>query len=561
MLKVDPARLAARERFLASAWRELASSLDCELALARVARLAVPEHADWCFLHVLNETSIGRLIEIAHADPEWADLAETLRRNQSNATAFAPLQQQKLVLVPDVHRSWLARDAIAPAYLELLKQIEPQSLLVVPIGVYGRPFAVLLFAYTQRSGRRYRADDVAWASGLASRAGLAIERRVLRDELETANQVNEEFLATLAYELCNPLNSIGGYIRLLQSGDLDRELRSRAAAALERNLSRLRRLVEDLIDTSRAGVGNLDMQMAPLLAARVVGEVIDAARLTAVAKCIAVRCVIQPPAGWILADPNRLRQVMWHLLSNAIKFTPAGGRIDVRVERADSQVKIIVTDTGVGLPPAVLPHIFEPFWQEDPRFSRTHGGLGLGLSLVRRIVELHGGTVRAESAGPGKGATFTVTVPQLAYSETEEPVSNSLIARLEGLRVLLVDDDEDWIEPVVDLLALAGARVLVERSAESTLSRLETEHVHILLMDIALPQLDACELLCELRRSGSKCGRTVRAAALSGRAHPEDRRRAMDAGFQMLLPKSLAAEDLLDAVIRLAAMGVDTRSA
>lgn len=553
-------RLAAHERFLASVWRELASSFDSELALARVARLAVPEHADWCFLHILDEAPISRLAEIAYANPEWAESAEQLRRCHRAAT-FAPPQRPKIVLVPDVDSSNLARVTIGQDHLDVLRVIAAQSFLVVPIGVYGRPFAVLTFAYTQYSGRRYGADDIAWASNVAWRARLAIERTVLRDELETANRAKEEFLATLSHELRNPLNSIGGYIRLLQSGVLDQELRSRTGAALDRNVAHLRRLVEELIDTSRTAVGKLTLQMTPLLASSVVQDVVDAARPTADAKSIAVGGVSQPPAGWVLADRNRLHQVMWHLLSNAIKFTAAGGRINVRVERTKSQVEIIVADSGVGLSSELLPHIFQPFWQEDPRFSRAHGGLGLGLALVRRIVELHGGTVRAESAGPGKGATFTVALPQLRDSPAEEPMSNSLIARLEGLRVLLVEDDDHWIEPVVDLLTLGRARVFVERSERAALTRLETEHIHVLLIDIGVPRMDACELLASIRRSGSRCGRAVRAAALSGHAHPEDRRRALAAGFQMFLPKSIAAEDLLDAVIRLAAMGVDTRPA
>ncbi len=247
-------------------------------------------------------------------------------------------------------------------------------------------------------------------------------------------------------------------------------------------------------------------------------------------------------------------------MSNAVKFTPAGGRVDVGVERTESHVEIIVADSGVGIPSECVPQLFQPFWQEDARFSRTHGGLGLGLALVRRIVELHGGTVRAESAGPAAGATFTVVLPRWPYLQAERR-SSGLIARLVGLRVLLIEDDEQWIELVVDLLTLAGARVMVERSAQAALAQLEAEHPHVLLINIGLPRADGWELIAQIRKRGSTHSRSVSAAAVSGQAHPEDRERALGAGFQMFVPKSIAAEDLLDAVIRLATMGVDFKSA
>ncbi len=551
-------RLEARDRFLASAWRELASSSDCELALVRVARLAVPECADWCFVHMVDASPVGRLVEVAYAYPESAALAEPLRHSQTTAATSARPQWAKIILVPNVDQSRLA--GVAREHLDVLKAIAPQSFLVVPINVQGRPFAVLTFAYTQRSGRRYGADDIAWAVNLAARARLAIERAALCHELETANLAKEQFLAALSHELRNPLNIVAGYVRLLQSDVLDREIRWPVNGALERNIALLRHLVDDLVDASRIASGHLKLRMTPLLVSSIVQDVVDAVQPTADAKDVAVQCVIQRPAGSVHADRDQLRQVIWKLVSNAVKFTPAGGRVDVGVGRTESHVEIIVADSGVGIPSECLPQLFQPFWQEDARFSRTHGGLGLGLALVRRIVELHGGTVRAESAGPGGGATFTVVLPRWPYLQAERG-SNGLIARLAGLRVLLIEDDELWIELVVDLLTLAGARVMVERSAQAAWAQLEAEHPHVLLINIGLPRVDGWELIAQIRTSGSKHSRSVRAAAVSGHAHPEDRERALGAGFQMFVPKSITAEDLLDAVIRLAAMGVDTRPA
>jgi signal transduction histidine kinase/CheY-like chemotaxis protein len=554
-----PDSLAARERFLASVWRELASSSDdWEGALARLARLAVPECADWCCGHIEEAATIARSVQIAYPYPESGTLAELLRRGQPTAATSAQPQRSKIILVPNVDQSRLA--GIAGEHLDVLKAIGPQSFLVVPINAHGRPFAVITFAYTRRSGRRYGANDIAWAVNLAARARLAIERAALRHELETANLAKEQLLATLSHELRNPLNMIAGYVRLLQSDVLDREIRSRANGALEQNIALLGRLIDDLVEASRIASGHLKLQRTPLLVSSVVQDVVDAVQPTADAKSVAVQCVVQPSAGSVHADRDRLRQVLWNLVSNAVKFTPAGGRVDVGVDRTESHVEISVADSGVGIPSECLPQLFQPFWQEDARFSRIHGGLGLGLALVRRVVELHGGTVRAESAGPGGGATFTVVLPRWPYLQAERG-SNGLIARLAGLRVLLIEDDEDWTELVVDLLTLAGARVMVERSAQAALAQLEAKHPHVLLVNIDLPQLEGWELISQIRKSGSKHSRSVGAAAVSGHAHAEDRERALVAGFQMFVPKSIVAEDLLDAVIRLATMGVDARPA
>jgi len=438
------------------------------------------------------------------------------------------LQWPKIMLVPNVDQSRLVE--VAREHLDVLNAIAPQSFLVVPINVHSRPFAVLTFAYTQRSGRRYGANDIAWAVNLTAQARLAIERAALRHELETASLAKEQFLAALSHELRNPLNMIAGYVRLLQSDVLDREIRSRAHGALERNIALLRRLVDELVEISRIASGHLRLQMTPLLVSSVVQDVVEAVRPTADAKGVAVQYVIQPPVASVPADRDQLRQVVWNLVSNAVKFTPAGGRVDVGVERTESHVEIIVADSGVGIPSECLSQLFQPFWQEDARFSRTHGGLGLGLALVRRIVELHGGTVRAESAGPGGGATFTVVLPRWPYLQAERG-SNGLIARLAGLRVLLIEDDEDWIELVVDLLTLAGARVMVERSAQAALAQLETERPHVLLIDIDLAGMDGWELIADIRKSGSKYGRSVRVAAVSDHVRPEDRERLLGAGF------------------------------
>jgi signal transduction histidine kinase/CheY-like chemotaxis protein len=460
-----------------------------------------------------------------------------------------------------IEKSRLTQIAIPPGHREILKATAAQSFLVVPILVFGQPVATLMFVFTRHSARRYGADDIEWAVSVAARARLSIERIMLRDELERANLVKEEFFATLSHELQNPVNLIGGYVRLLESGTLDHGLRERTSAALERNVGLLHRLVRELVDVARIVSGGVKLEMAPLPVSTVVADVLNAAKPSADAKRIAVECITGHAAAWVLADRSRLQEVMWHLLSNAIKFTPPCGRVNVRLQSTDSEVQIIISDSGVGLSTEILPRIFESFWQEDPRFSRIHGGLGLGLALVRRIVQLHGGTVRAESPGEGEGTTFIVTLPLLPRPEPDDAVSNSLIARLAGLRVLLVENDESWAQPLVDLLTLAGADVCVERSGQSISSRLQADRPHIILIDVDQPHVVPSELLAAMRTDPSKDRRTIRAAALTRNEHSDERRRALAAGFQMVLPKSIAAEDFLDAVLRLAAMDVDTRPA
>lgn len=554
-------RDSARERFLLLVWRELVSPVEWDVALARVAQVAIPDCADCCFLQLADGNAVARLVEVAYANPEWTPFAAQLRRCQPCVARSGQQPLRKIVLLPNVDGSRLVRTAFDEGQVTLLKEIGIQSLLMVPVVVSGRPFAVLTFAYSQFSGRRYGTDDLAWALEIAARAGLAVERTVLRQQLETSNLAREELLAVLAYELESPLNAASGYIRLLQSDAVDLALRSRAAIALKRNLVRLRRVVRDLLDTSRAASGRLNLQMKPLAAADVVQDAVNAVLPTARAKDIALQCMIPPVAGSVHADRDRLYQAVWGLISNAIKFTPPGGQIRVSVEHRESQVEITVADSGVGIPSDLLPRLFELFWQEDAGFSRIHGGLGLGLALVRRIVELHGGSVRAASAGPGRGSTFTIALQRLTRSGAEETPPTTCIARMEGLRVLLVENDRRWIELVVDLLTLAGARVFVEQSAAAILSQLQTEHPHVVLLDVSLPRMAAWEFIAGIRRSESPGIRSVRAAAVSDQPSPELHQRALAAGFQMLVPRSLPAEELLDAVIRLATMRVDTTPA
>ena len=258
---------SACERFLLLAWRELVSPVDWDLALARVAQVAIPDCADCCLLHLADGSAVGRLVEVAHANPEGTAFAAQLRRCQPCVAPSGQQPLRKIVLLPNVDGSRLVRAAFDEGQVTLLKEIGIQSLLMVPVVVSGRPFAALTFAYSQFSGRRYGTDDLAWALEIAARAGLAVERTVLRQQLETSNLAREELLAVLAYELEGPLNAASGYIRLLQSDALDLALRSRAATALKRNLVRLRRVVRDLLDTSRAASGRLNLQMKPLAAA------------------------------------------------------------------------------------------------------------------------------------------------------------------------------------------------------------------------------------------------------------------------------------------------------
>ena len=394
------------------------------------------------------------------------------------------------------------------------------------------------------------------------REQLLEREQAARADAEAANRMKDEFLATLSHELRTPLNAILGWTQLLRSRKFDETSTGQALETIERNTRSLAQLIEDVLDVSRIIRGTLHLNTHQVKLAPVVEAAIDTVRPAAKAKEISIKCKFDPELGVVVGDTNRLQQVVWNLLSNAVKFTSKGGSVDVQLERIESYVQIRVSDTGVGIAAEFLPHVFERFRQADSSSTRSHGGLGLGLAIVRHLVELHGGTVSVESLGIGQGATFIVNLPMKAVyveANTAEALSsymdaqqtNNYLPRLDDLRVLIVDDEADARHLLTTILGQYGAQVIAAASAYEALLALQQFHPHILVSDIGMPQEDGYTLIRQVRALPKDQGGRIPAVALTAYARAEDRTQALLAGFQLHVPKPVNAGELAAVVANL----------
>lgn len=394
------------------------------------------------------------------------------------------------------------------------------------------------------------------------REQLLQREQAARAEAETLNRIKDEFLATLSHELRTPLNAMLGWTQLLKSRKFDEATTTKALETIDRNSRALAQLIEDVLDVSRIIRGQLRLDTYPMELVPVVEAAIDTVRPAADAKEISIECRLDSAVGVVMGDANRLQQVVWNLLSNAVKFTPKGGRVDVELERINSRVQIRVSDTGGGIAPDFLPHVFERFRQADSSTTRSHGGLGLGLAIVRHLVELHGGTVAAESQGIGQGATFIVNLPMRAVavesSTPQQPsslrdneVPKNPLPVLEGVRVLVVDDEADTRRLLTAILTQYGAQVMAVASSLEALMSLQQFPFDVLVSDIGMPEEDGYTLIRKVRNLSSKSGR-IPAVALTAYARAEDRTRALLAGFQLHIPKPVNPSELAAVVANLA---------
>jgi PAS domain S-box-containing protein len=385
------------------------------------------------------------------------------------------------------------------------------------------------------------------------------ERERLLKELEAAVRMRDEFLTVASHELRTPLTSMLGWIQLLRSRGLSPEKQERALETVERNARAQAQLIEDLLDVSRIVTGKLRLEVVSFGLEDTVRQAVQSVLPAAEAKGLQVHMLLDGSLGPVLGDPHRLQQVVWNLLSNAVKFTPKGGRIHVTLRRVGSSAELVVRDTGKGIEPSFLPFVFERFRQEDSSTTRAHGGLGLGLSIVRYLVELHGGTVEVFSEGEGQGATFTVRLPisplrttRAAPREVTEGPGFDCPPGLEGTRVLLVEDEPDVRELMVAVLERCGVKVTATASAEEGLRALQREKPDVLISDIGMPHEDGYTLIRKVRALPPEQGGKVPALAVTAHARAEDRRRALLAGFQMHLGKPVPPDELLLMVATLA---------
>jgi PAS domain S-box-containing protein len=381
--------------------------------------------------------------------------------------------------------------------------------------------------------------------------GLLYREQAARAEAERASQLKDAFLATLSHELRTPLNAIVGWTHLLLATQLDAETRH-GVEVISRNAAAQTKLISDILDISRISTGRVQLRVQRVHMDEVISGAVDAVAPAAGAKGIRVTRLISTDAGPVSGDPDRLQQVVWNLLSNAVKFTPKGGRVEVRLQRVNSHVEIAIQDSGIGIAPEFLPYVFEPFRQADPTPARAHGGLGLGLAIVRHLVELHGGRVYAASPGHDKGSTFVVDLPSLPLSDglevRGEPAALPANPNLQGTVVLLVEDDADSRQLEEKMLQAAGARVHAVASAAEGLALMREARPQVIVTDIEMPGESGYDLIRKVRGLPFDQGGLTPAIALTAYARTEDRIRSLAAGFQMHLAKPVHPSELTAAV-------------
>ena len=401
------------------------------------------------------------------------------------------------------------------------------------------------------------------ARDITERVRLAEENARLYEMAREANRMKDEFLAVLSHELRTPLNAIVGYARLLRGGIISEDKATRGLETLERNATWLSQIIDDVLDVSRIVSGKIRLDVQPVELPVIVDNAVSTIQPAAEAKNVRVQTTIDPNVGTVSGDPDRLQQVVWNLVSNAVKFTPKGGRIQVRLERVNSHVEITVSDTGVGISSEFLPYVFDRFCQAEGGTTRKTGGLGLGLAIVRHIVEMHGGTVLAMSAGEGQGSTFTVRLPLMivrpqpadlprVHPRTERLAPLTSLGDLDGLRVVAVDDDPDALMLLRVVLETAGADVTTVSSPFDAVQRITEVKPHVVVLDLGMPRMDGFEVISRIRASEDPAVRDVPAAALTAFARSEDRTRALRSGFEMHLAKPVDPGELVASVATLA---------
>ena len=556
-------RKAAEERlrFLAEASRVLGASLDYETTLEGLARLAVEAMADFCLVDLVDDEGRPRRVAAAHADPALQPLAERLRE-------FPPGPQS--VGIPRVLRTgrpeafYEVTEENIPAlargeeHASILRELGLKSSMAVPLVARGRTIGALTFSST-RAGRRYTEADVAYALEIAARAALAIENARLYGRAQEVNRAKDEFLATLSHELRTPLTPILGWTHMIRSGRLGPAESAQGICVIDKNSQSLSRLINDLLDMSSILSGKMRIEHAPVELASVVREAAETVRPQADARSVKIQVQTEGLGPAVVSgDRTRLVQVFWNLLHNAVKFSPEGGRISVRVAASDGRARVEVEDEGSGIAPEFLPHVFERFRQADMGTTRTHGGLGLGLALVKSFVEAHGGKVSVESAGEGRGSRFEVALPAVESGAARRQ-SGDLEADAaepcpdESCRVLVIEDAPDTLEMLRVAFEARGYTAAVCATPEEALSVAESGRFDIIVSDIGLPRIDGYELIARLREFPHL--REVPALALTGYAAQRDAEAALAAGFDAHIAKPVDPSELVERMEQLMRRG------
>jgi PAS domain S-box-containing protein len=571
-MPTERSRIVEVERVL-DAIRQASAVLD-----ARVVERDEAERQRALAAGALEEALAAERAARVRSEEHEARLSVTLQSIADGVIAASPDGRVTMInAVAQALTGWSAADAIGERIARVLQIDEPRAerllaSLVTEHGVVHRRANVVLRSRTGRdvpveqSAAAIRGADGAMAGFVLvlrdistrreaerQRAAAFQREQAARRQAEALSRGKDEFIATMSHELRTPLNAIFGWVKLLRSGALDESGRARALEVIERNTRTQTQLVEDLLDMSRIITGRLHPELQRIALVPAVEAAVESVRPTADTKGITLEVVHDASVIEVGADPERLQQIIWNILVNAIKFTPGGGRVDVSVSADDDEAVIAVRDTGIGIAADVLPRVFDQFWQASGSESRTYSGLGIGLSLVRRLVELHGGSVRASSAGPGHGATFTVRLP-IARAPAHEVVEPQRLyadtavheGRLTGVRTLVVDDDRDARDLVAVTLSHAGADVAQAASVAEAIQAIDGAPPHLIVSDIAMPNASGYDLVRHVRGRRDLSGMPLVALTAYGRT--EDRQRAMAAGFDYYLGKPIDPAVLVQTV-------------
>ncbi|MEA5623715.1 AAA family ATPase [Nostoc sp. UHCC 0251] len=544
--------------------QSITSALSESLTPAQVSEVIVEQSmaalgASSALVALVNESKAE--LEILRAVGYNQNLVDTWRNFAIDSPS--PLAEAVRIGKPIWAEPTENRIARYPHLAEIYAQYDFEAWISIPLMVEGSAVGGITLGFAQP--QQLSEEDQAFILAVAQQCAQAIARahlyeaeRTARNAAESANRIKDEFLAVLSHELRTPLNPILGWTKLMRTRKLDQATSDRALETIERNAKLQTQLIEDLLDVSRILQGKLNLNFGRINLVSVIEAAIETVRLSAQAKSIEIQTIIEPSLGTVLGDANRLQQVFWNILSNAIKFTPTGGQVKIKLEQIGSQVQICVTDTGKGIAPEFLPYVFDYFRQADGATTRKFGGLGLGLAIVRHLVELHGGTVQAESLGEDRGATFTVRLPCLQDESKgiKDAKDNSSLGEdqplpLSGLEILVVDDDADMREFLPFMLEQYGASVTAVASAIEALTALSQSQPNLIISDIGMPEMDGYMLMRQIRSLEPEQGRKIPAIALTAYAGEMDYQQAIAVGFQQHISKPVDPEELVKAIASL----------
>jgi signal transduction histidine kinase/ActR/RegA family two-component response regulator len=538
----------------------------------------VPRLADWVAVHLVeSEDNLERIASVHRNPDKVARMIEvdrnwTNRKTNSNPV-WHSLQTGEPKLLRYMEPDVLSSIAQSDDHLKALQEIGFASLMCIPLLSRGRALGIIVMGRASPT-RPFDIEDLKFAVELGQRASLAVDNVRLFRETQLANRSKDEFLATVSHELRTPMNVILGWLEILQNENPDKATVDQALQTLDRNARVQVELINDLLDVSRIISGKMTIAPRQVSVGEVVDLAVDSVLPAARAKGLKVARHIDPHLPVVNADPDRLQQIFWNLLTNAVKFTPSNGSIEVSVRNDANDVLIQVRDSGMGIEPRFLPYVFERFRQEDGSTTRRHGGLGIGLALVRYLAEAHGGSVNVQSQGKGMGSTFTVRLPasnanqsaafhqqrskeaQAQFAAASAPTENTK-GSLEGIHVCLVDDSPDVRMLLTRILSKAGAKVDAYETAPDALKALETMNPDVLVSDIGLPEMDGYSFIRELRsREQASHRQPIPAAALTAFAQSRDADHAIRSGFDKHIAKPVRSDDLLKAVQQLAHLKV-----